>query len=431
MANETEMLEYKEIATDDINKSVIAFANTDGGVILLGVDKSGQEAPLADIDDTYTRITNSIRDTIAPDVTLFVKYSLANNGVIRIEVSEGAHKPYYIKTKGLKPSGVYIRHGASSVPASPEQIRQMIKDADGDVYEELRSLEQALTFDYCTKAFSARDIEFGEEKYIVLGMRGHVQGLYTNLALLLSDQCPHSIKTAVFADEQNTAFRDRKEFTGSVFKQMDDAFAYLQLCNQNRSVINGLIRTDYWDYPQDAIREALINAIIHRDYSLSGSIIINVNMERMEFISLGGLLPGLLPEDIRNGISQLRNQNLAKVFQRLNLIESYGTGIRRIFALYADCPEKPDIIVTPNTFRITLPNRNAVKVENPSTMFTTPQMWKLMDCIYRNPEITGSELQEALGIKRSRLFSLVKQMEEAGLIRISGRGKNKRYVKAE
>ena len=402
MANETEKLEFKEIATDDLYKEVIAFANTYGGTILLGINKSGEVAPLVNIDDTYTSVTNGIRDAIAPDVTVFVKYALENNGIIRIEVGEGSYKPYYLKSKGLKPSGVYIRHGASSVQASPEQIRQMIKNADGDIFEELRSMEQALTFDSCANVFKKHGMAFGEEKFNVLGIRSHAPGMYANLGLLLSDQCHHSIKVAVFSDEQNTVFRDRKEFTGSVFEQMEGAFAYLQLCNQNRSVIDGIARTDYWDYPKDALREALINAVIHRDYSFSGSIIINVNEKRMEFISIGGLLPGLLPEDIRNGISQLRNRNLAEVFHRLNFIESYGTGIRKIFSLYDDCPEKPNITVTPNSFKITLPNMNIAKKQDASIYVITPQMRQMLDCLSENQEITDAELQQVLGIISGR-----------------------------
>jgi ATP-dependent DNA helicase RecG len=241
----------------------------------------------------------------------------------------------------------------------------------------------------------------------------------------MSDQCAHSVKVAVFADEKNTVFRDRKEFMGSVFAQMENAFAYLQLCNQNRSVIDGLSRTDYWDYPKDAIREALINALIHRDYSFSGSIIINVNEKSMEFISIGGLLPGLLPVDILNGISQLRNRNLAEAFHRLNFIESYGTGIRRIFALYENCPAKPDITVTPNSFKLVLPNMNAYKELTASAI--TPQMRRAMEYIASDQDITDAELQKALLIKRTRLYTLINQMETAGLIKIEGRGKNKKY----
>jgi len=432
MAYETERLEFKEIATDDIYKEVIAFANTDGGTLIIGVNKAGGAAPLLDVDDTYTRITNGIRDAIAPDVTIFIKFALEKNKIINIDVGEGSYKPYYLKSKGLKPSGVYIRQGTSTVQASPEQIRQMIKNADGDIFENLRSMEQELTFRFCSGTFAERGAEFGEDKYNILGIRNNSQQLYTNMGLLISDQCAHTVKVAVFADGQNTVFRDRKEFSGSVLEQLDKTFAYLQLCNKNRSVIDGLNRTDYWDYPKDAVREALLNALIHRDYGFSGSIIINVNDNCMEFISIGGLLPGISPEDIRNGISQLRNKKLADVFHRLNFIEAYGTGIRRIFTLYRECPELPEITVTPNSFKILLPNMNTAKENGISPQTSNPpvtlQMKTVLAYIMEHGEISDSDIQEILSIKKTRCFTLTKQMLGMGLIRATGRGAFRRFT---
>jgi len=430
MAYETEKIEFKSNILGDIYKEVIAFANTDGGTLHIGISNDGEATPLLDVDDTYTRITNGIRDAIAPDVTIFVKYTFADNKVIHIEISEGSYKPYYLKSKGMKPSGVYIRQGSSSVQASPEQIRQMIKNADGDIFVELRSLEQELTFNFCAETFAKNNVEFSQEKYNILGIRNHTQQLYTNLEWLLSDQCAHSIKVAVFADEQNTIFRDRKEFTGSVLRQLEETFDYLQLCNKNQSVIDGLVRKDFWDYPTDAVREALLNALQHRDYGFSGSIIINVNDRQMEFISIGGLLPGISTEDIRNGISQSRNENLAKVFQRLNFIETYGTGIRRIFKLYEDCPVPVTIDVTQNSFKITLPNMNAARENMTSSIknFVTPQMQTLLDSLKVYGEISDEEVQVLLEIKRTRAFDLVKRMSDLGLVTIVGRGKSRRIV---
>ncbi|MFR2042711.1 MAG: RNA-binding domain-containing protein [Oscillospiraceae bacterium] len=329
MQYESERIEYKSQMIDDIYKEVIAFANTDGGVIYLGIDDKGNQIGIDNVDETYTRLTNGIRDAIAPDVTMFVRYVLQDNKVIRIEVGEGSYKPYYLKSKGMKPTGVYVRQGTSSVQASPEQIRQMIKESDGDTYEDSRSLEQELTFGAAKTAFQRYGVEFSVEKYRALGITQN--DVYTNLALLLSDQCHHTIKVAVFKDEFCTEFRDSKEFGGSVFKQLDDAINYLALCNKTVSTIKGVVRTDKQDYPEEAIREALLNALVHRDYGFSGSIIINVNDRKMEFISLGGLLPGLSTEDIRIGVSQPRNKKLAEIFHRLRLIESYGTGIRPHF----------------------------------------------------------------------------------------------------
>ena len=280
MQYESERIEYKSQMIDDIYKEVIAFANTNGGVIYIGIDDKGKLIGIDNVDETYTRLTNGIRDAIAPDVTLFVRYILQNNKVIQIEVGEGSYKPYYLKSKGMKPNGVYVRQGASGVQASPDQIRRMIKDSDGDVFEEMRTATQELSFEEAERAFKRYKVDFSEEKYIALGLRNIHDDQYTNLAMILSDQCQHTTKIAVFGDEANITFKDAKEFGGSIFKQLDDSYAYLMLCNRTAATFKGLERVELSDYPEDALREALLNALVHRDYSYSGSIIINVNDSR-------------------------------------------------------------------------------------------------------------------------------------------------------
>lgn len=395
MQYESERTEYKSQMIEDLYREVIAFANSDGGVIYIGIDDQGNLTGIDNVDETYTRITNGIRDAIAPDVTMFVRYVLQENKVIQIEVGEGSYKPYYLKSKGI--------------------------------------LEQDLTFVAAETAFQRYGVAFSVEKYRALGI---IQNdIYTNLALLLSDQCLHTTKIAVFNDEFCTQFRDSKEFGGSIFRQFEDSVKYLALCNKTVSTIKGVVRIDKQDYPEEAIREALLNALVHRDYGFSGSIIINVNDSKMEFISLGGLLPGLSTEDIRIGISQPRNKKLAEVFHRLRLIESYGTGIRRIFKLYENCSIQPSIEVTANAFKIVLPNMNVVgtAIENaPETaqktpVAVTPQMKTVMDYLAEYGQMTDEDLQELLNIKKTRAYLLARQMNENGLIDIIGRGANKKY----
>jgi ATP-dependent DNA helicase RecG len=430
MVFETENLEFKTQVTEDLYKEVIAFANTDGGIIYIGIDDRGNAVGIDNVDETYTRITNGIRDAIMPDVTMFIKYTLQENRVVKITVSEGTYKPYYLKSKGLKPSGVYIRQGASSVPASPEQIRIMIKQSDGDTYESMRSMEQELTFREAAAAFERYGVEFSQEKYRALGICDPTDALFTNLALILSDQCAHTTKVAVFADADNTKFRDSKEFSGSVFAQLDDAFAYLMLCNKNAATFKGLERIDHSDYPEAALREALLNALVHREYSFSGSVIINVNDQEMEFISIGGLLPGLSPDDIRTGISQPRNPKLAEVFHRLRLIESYGTGIRKIYSLYSRCSAQPRIEVTPNTFKIVLPNMNVaaeMALEQKGTTKTAMQKRIVLDYLEEHGEITEADIQRLLELKRTRAYTVAKQLCDEGQIVPVGRGKEKKY----
>lgn len=427
---ETENIEFKSGFTEEIYKEVIAFANTDGGVLYIGIDNDGNAVGLNNVDDEYTRITNGIRDAILPDVTMFVKYTIQENKVVRITISEGTNKPYYLRSKGLKPNGVYVRQGTSSVQASSEQIRQMIKDSDGDDFESMRSLEQELTFASAAAAFESYGVDFSEEKYLALGMIHKNDGLFTNLALLMSDQCQHSIKVAVFGDDENTTFKDNREFKGSIFKQIDEAFRYIMLSNRTSSVFKGLERIDKSDYPEAALREALLNSVVHRDYSYSGSIIININDKQMEFVSIGGLLPGLTADDIRSGISQPRNKNLAEVFHRLKLIEAYGTGIRRIYKLYENCSGQPCIEVTHNTFKMILPNMNVVEPLAAKANLT-PQKEQILDFISKKGQITEVEIMNLLGVKRTRAYTVAKQMCDENLIIVVGRGKNKKYLSKE
>ena len=428
MIIETENIEFKAQFTEDIYKEVIAFANTNGGIVYVGIDNNGNAVGLTDVDQEYTRITNGIRDAIMPDVTRFVRFTIQENKVARIMVSEGSNKPYYLKGKGLKPSGVYVRQGASSVPASSEQIRRMIKESDGDTFEEMRSMEQELSFKAAANAFKKYGVPFGKEKYRALGITQKNDKLFTNLALIISDQCAHTTKVAVFGDDSNTTFKDSKEFGGSVFTQLGDTFNYLMLCNRTEATFKGLERIEKQDYPEEALREALLNALVHRDYSFSGSIIINVNDERMEFISIGGLLSGLSTDDIRIGISQPRTKNLAEMFHRLRLIESYGTGIRRIYKLYENYPVQPVIEATTNAFKIVLPNMNATASAPRQASPVTAQMQKVLNYISEHGQITDEEVQSLLGIKKTRAFNLLKKMREIGLVQMIGRGAEKRYL---
>ena len=427
MLLESENTEFKVQATPDLYKEVVAFANTNGGVIYIGVNDNGETVGLPDADATYTQITNGIRDAILPDVTMFTKYELLDNNIIRITVSEGASKPYFLQSKGIKPSGVYVRQGASSAPASYEKIREMIRESSGDVFEEMRPLTQDLTFNYAKKSFSTYGVDFSAEKFTVLGITNPTDHLFTNLGLIISDQCPYTTKVAVFEDDNNTKFQDSKEFTGSILCQLEEAFAYLQL--HNAAVIDGLKRIDHFDYPEEAVREALLNALVHRDYTFSGSTIINVNEKEMAFISLGGLPYDLSVEDIQTGISQPRNPKLAAVFHRLHLIESYGTGIRRIFSLYQNCSAQPTFMNAPNSFRLVLPNQNQSNlnlVPNEEERIS-PQKKKILDHLKQHEEITEPEIQELLHVGRTRAYEIAKELRIAGKIQVLGRGKTKRY----
>ena len=358
---ESERVELKEIVTDNIKKEIIAFTNCDGGKLYVGVKDDGTVIGVDNPDSVSLQISNMVRDTIKPDITMFMHYEtikINNKEIVAIDIQRGTDRPYYLTKKGIRPEGVYVRQGYSTVPATDSAIRRMIKETDGDCFETMRSLNQNLTFEIAKNEFDLRKVEFGLNQMQTLKLIDQ-DGLYTNLGLLLSDQCIHTIKVAIFQGIDQMVFKDRREFSGSILKQMNEVYDFIDLHNQTRATIEKLLRIDVRDYPEVAVREAFLNTLVHRDYSFSSSTLISIYADRIEFISIGGLMPGIDLEDIMAGLSICRNQNLANVFYRLHLIEAYGTGIRKIMKAYEDNEEKPKIETTQNVFKIILPNINA------------------------------------------------------------------------
>lgn len=281
-------------------KEIIAFANCDGGQLYIGVQDDGTVVGVDDPDGVSLQISNMVRDAIKPDITMFVHYkTIEENGkdIVAVDIQRGTDRPYYLAKKGMRPEGVYVRQGYSSVPATDTAIRRMIKETDGDRFEAMRSLNQELTFEAAKKEFDLRNVEFGPQQMRTLKLVDQ-DNLYSNLGLLLSDQCVHTIKVAVFQGTDQTVFKDRREFCGSLLRQMNEVYDFIDFRNQTRATIEKLLRIDVRDYPEIAVREALLNLLVHRDYSFSASALISIYADRIEFVSIGGLMPGIDLEDI-------------------------------------------------------------------------------------------------------------------------------------
>ena len=428
---ESETVELKARVVDEIKNEVVAFANSQGGTLYVGVLDVGEWIGGEDVDAAMLQISNMVRDAIKPDVTMFVHYDvLERDGkrVISVSVQRGTDRPYYLAKKGLRPAGVYVRQGASAAPASDTAIREMIKETDGDRFEEMRALEQELTFVATSQEFERRGLVFGTEQMRTLKLINS-DGLYTNLALLLSEQCPHTIKVAVFEGEDQSVFKDRREFSGSLLHQMNEAYDYLDHYNQIHATFDKLLRIDRRDYPEEALREALMNLLVHRDYAFHASGLISVYTDRIEFVSIGGLLPGILLEDVMAGVSVCRNQNLANVFYRLRLIEAYGTGIKKIMNAYGGTELTPLIETTHNTFKVILPNVNArVITETVSHYNDVVDDETRIACLVKEcGVITRAEVEARLGISASTATRLLREMTQSGQLMRIGKGRQTKY----
>lgn len=427
---ESETVELKLIVTDVIKKEIVAFANSEGGTIYIGVSDDGEVVGIEDSDKSGLQVSNMVHDNIKPDLSMFVSYRTLNfdgKEVLSIDVERGTNRPYYLANKGLRPEGVYIRHGFSSIPASDSTIRNMIKETDGDVYEALRSINQDLTFNSCENEFKNRNIDFKEQALKLVSN----DGLYTNLGLLLSDQCPYTIKAAVFEDYDQSLFKDRNEFSGSLLKQLEDVYSFIDKYNNNRSTFDKLWRIDTRDYPEKALREALLNSIVHRDYSYSASTLISIYKDRLEIVSVGGLMPGYELKDIKNGLSDTRNPNLANIFYRLKLIEAYGTGIKKIYDAYELSGCEPEIITTNNSFKIILPNlnykqNNILYISSPEMIYCDENI--LLKYLNDNQSITRKEVETLMGLSQSSAGRILKKMVDEGKLIQFGGSRNIKYI---
>lgn len=443
---ESETVELKEVFVDDIKKEIIAFANCNGGKLYIGVQDDGIVVGLDNPDATALQISNMVRDAIKPDITMFLHYeTLEENGkkIVAVDIQRGTDRPYYIAKKGMRPEGVYVRQGYSAVPATDAAIRQMIKETDGDRFEAMRSMNQELTFETTEKEFQLRKVEFGMQQMRTLKLIDQ-DGLYSNLAMLLSDQCVHTIKVAVFQGKDQTVFKDRREFAGALMKQMNDVYDYIDFHNQTHATIEKLLRIDVRDYPEIAVREALLNLLVHRDYAFSASALISIYEDRMEFVSIGGLMPGIDLEDVMAGISVCRNQDLANVFYRLHLIEAYGTGISKIIGAYADEEEKPVIETTRNTFKIILPNINAMrekvrisepeaKEENPETNKEDTQELsseeeQVLEYAGKHEDFTKNDVVSLLKVSASTAARVIRGLVERNFLKRNGKARNTYYT---
>ena len=288
----------------------------------------------------------------------------------------------------------------------------------------MRSIEQNLTFVRAGQEFDRAGLPFGDAQKRSLGIVG-ADGCFTNLGYLLSDQCAQNIKFAVFDGYEKEVFRDRHEFGGSLFGQIEDTMRAIDIYNRQSSPkTDGLLRQDRRDYPEEAIREALLNAVVHRDYAMGGYTLISMFDDRIEFVSLGGLMRGVEMEDIMLGVSYLRNKKLADVFYRLHLIEAYGTGLAKIKASYTGQAKQPVFESTQNAFKVVLYKTAAAVVQ---TRGLSPYEEPIIAFASGGKEFARKDVEALLGVSAATATRVLSNMVEKGALIRVGEGRGVRY----
>lgn len=462
---ESKTLELKQKLPkhEQIVKTVIAFANTSGGKLIIGVNDDRQIVGIdeSDIFALQDKIVSIIADGCHP--TLLPEIYTANfegKLLLVIEVFRGNLLPYFLKKEG-KATGTYIRIGASNRPADRDYILELERQKRNQSYDEEICYDQefnTLNLKPLEQRFAAQSKRLTPKKLQNLKLIREEQGrLYpTHGLLILLGEYEHAvIKCARFKGTTMSVFIDRKEYTGDLFGQLEQAEGFIKNHINLRGEIKGLQRTDTYEIPESALREALINALIHRDYTNHGrDIKVGIYDDIVNIVSPGGFPCGLSNITLQEGRSEIRNRAIARVFKELGYIEQWGSGLQRIKDACLDQGLKepqiqesgdfvdvefyrPERVVSPKTTTESARERPLATDYDRLRPITTdpsslhPDEAAILIYLLDHPKIDRKQAVALLNIKETRAKTLFNDLLEKGLIERHGQGRSTYYVLAK
>ncbi len=413
---ESKTLEFKENVTNTFLKTVSAFSNFGDGDIEFGVDDDGNKVGIEEPDKVCLDLENKINDSIKPRPDFKFKINRTTN-VITLSVMEGMYKPYLYKGKAYK------RNDTATVEIDQVELTRLILAGNNMSYEKLQYMgKQTLSFHLLEKKLV--DI-LGIEKLnndILRTLNLCMEdGRYNNAAGLLADKNEFPGTDAAKFGKDINEIMERKILSGiSVLEQYEQAVDMFRRHYQYEE-IKGTTRNKIELIPEEAFREVLANAIVHRNWDVDQNIRIAMFNDHIEVSSPGGLPYGLSKEEYMNGnISNLRNPVLGGVFFRLNLIEMFGTGIRRIKYAYRDSTLKPIFEVYENSIVISLP----VTTTN---LIMTQDETKIYNLLKDGSELSSGEMSKVLGFSRNKVVRVTGSLVNKRYIRVIGSGRGTRY----
>ena len=411
---EQQNLEYKERITKAFLKTVSAYANYNGGVIIFGINDDGDVVGIDDIKKECMRIENMINTSIEPVPRFSINVeNIADKNIIKLIVEKGRDTPYYYNKKA------YRRADTSTIEVDKFELRRLVLKGINVDYEQIESSSQNLTFNI----LEARLKEKLDIKKINLDilktLNLYKNGYYNVAAELLADenQIRFSGIDIVYFGKNMNQILDRETITGkSLIVQYEKAIEFFERYYQYEE-IDGYERIHKELIPKAAFREAVVNAIVHRVWDVNAYIQIAMFKDRIEILSPGGLPEGLTKDEYLNrNISLLRNPIIACVFYRLELIEKFGTGITRIKEAYAESLVKPSFDVSDNYIRIILP------VVETDTLTLTEDEVKIYTILKEETELSRSELEKKTRFKKAKLLRIINKLIEKGIIERLGGG---------
>jgi len=452
-------------------KTIVAFTNTAGGKLLVGVTDDGIICGVDNVllPDYMDRISNMLHDKVHPLVVPDIySYAIEEKNIIVVEVYQSQLKPHFLKNLG-KAEGTYIRVGATNKKADVEYIQELERQRLNISFDEdicLGCAENQAIIEELQDLLSARlKRTVVPENLLNLKLLKNQQGqvCITNATPILLGKPEYvAIKCARFKGDNNAVFIDRKELTGDLFTQLEEAMKFL-LSNIH---LNGklgpdhLRRIDTYEIPPDALREALINAVVHRDYLMSGSDIkIAVYDSKIEITSPGSFPKGITLDEILSGRSEIRNKVIARVFKEAELIEQWGRGIQQINRLCLESGLKqPDIIESGMFVQIRFYRKEYSSIDNKTKVLTgqndrtiktddksgrndrtikandkinsSLHQKEVLEYLQQHDRITTVAAMQLLNLGKSRTAEILAMMAANGVIIKRGAGRATCYCRA-
>ena len=381
LAGESKNVEFKVERPKDSSKyikSVVAFANGSGGYILFGVDDLGRivgipkEKIFSEIDAITTAISDSCEPVIVPDVYL---QTIDEKTIIVVEISAGRQRPYYIKAKGIA-DGTYIRVSGTSRLAGRDLTAEMYYE------DEWRSYDAVARKDLVVNEKEIKELCIDLKQVALANCRSEIQkesvknitknvllswGLLaeapdgkihpTNgyVALVGAFNSPFHIQCGMFKGNTRSVFVDKREYSGPLWEQIEDAFQFVLRNIHLGARLDGVFRQDIYELPPDGIRELIINAVVNSSFLQNSNVQVAIFDNRLEITSPGGLMPGVSIDRMKEGFSKIRNRALAHAFVYMNLIESWGSGIPKLMqSMHEYGLQEPEFIDMDIAFRVNL-----------------------------------------------------------------------------
>lgn len=339
---ETNRIENKQELTDDLEKEVIAFLNYhEGGVIYIGIDKKGKAVGVVDPDGDMLKIKDRLKTNIAPScMGLFdvVNETKSGKELIKIIIASGTEKPYYIKRQGMSERGCYIRVGTAAEPMQPKTIENLFAKRTRNSISKIKSNKQDLKFEQLKIYYNETGVKLNNRFATNLELNTE-KGDYNYVAYLMADVNNTSIKVAKYKGTTRVHLVESNEYGHcSLVKATKQVLDKIELENKTITKITSKERGNKRLWDSIALREAIINAFVHNDYTGEVPPKFEIFEDRIEITSAGGLPEGINKDEFFEGYSVPRNKELMRIYKDLNLVEHLGSGVPRMLESYPkDC----------------------------------------------------------------------------------------------